>query len=240
MDAFTTEIGGEVYARGRDMLAMVAVTGGEVRGQVLKPENRSPAYMGKLGFDRQFSPALRARLTGSFYKTTKSNNNTLYSGNRAGSRYYYVLENVNATESAQAWSGDLQPGFSRRVEAWVVNPFVKFSNLEIFGNIEQAKGRRPVETVDRMWKNYAGEGLFRALNNQVYVAGRYNVAKGFLQGIANEVTIDRIEVGGGWFLSQNLLAKAEYVRQEYKDFPPTDIRNGGEFDGIMVEAVVSF
>lgn len=47
MDAFTTEIGGEVYVRGHDLLGMVAVTGGEVRGQVLKPENRSPAYMGR-------------------------------------------------------------------------------------------------------------------------------------------------------------------------------------------------
>ena len=88
------------------------------------------------------------RLTGSVYATSKSINNTLYSGSRAGSRYYYVLENVNATESAQAWSGDLQPGFSRRVRAWVVNPFVKFQGLELFGNIEQAKGRKIVETSD--------------------------------------------------------------------------------------------
>src|SRR5262249_8736260 len=67
MDAFTTEIGGEVYARRNGLLAMAAVTGGEVRGTVLKPENRSPAFMGKLGFDRQVAPGLRTRLTGSVY-----------------------------------------------------------------------------------------------------------------------------------------------------------------------------
>ena len=35
------------------------------------------------------------------------------------------------------------------------------------------------------------------------------------------------------------MAKAEYVDQKYKDFPTTDIRNGGEFKGMMVEGVVT-
>ena len=37
MDAFTTEVGGEVTVRQSDMIGMLAVTGGEVRGQVTKP-----------------------------------------------------------------------------------------------------------------------------------------------------------------------------------------------------------
>ena len=240
MDAFTTEIGGEVYVRARDALAMLAVTGGEVRGQVLKPEQRSPSVIGKLGWDRKVSPDLRLRLTGSVYSTRKSISNTLYSGSRAGSRYYYALENVNATESAQAWSGDLQPGFRREVTAWVVNPFVKFRGLELFGNIEQAKGKSLGETSDRTWKHYAGEAVYRLLDDQLYVAGRYNEAKGRLQGMPNDVTIDRFEVGGGWFLTPNLEAKLEYVRQDDRDFPVTDLRSGGRFDGVMVEAAVSF
>ena len=240
MEAFTTEIGGEAYVRAHGLLGMFAVTGGEVRGQVLKPENRSPSVMGKLGFDRQLNPSMRVRLTGSLYTTSKSNNNTLYSGSRAGSRYYYVLENPNATESAQAWSGDLQPGFSRKVTAWVINPFVKFRGLELFGNIEQAKGRSVLETSDRTWTQNAGEGVYRFLGNQFYLAGRYDVAKGRLAGLTSDVTIDRIQAGGGWFITQNLEAKAEYVKQTYKDFPASNIRNGGQFDGVMIEGVVSF
>ena len=240
MDAFTTEIGGEVYARGNNLLGMVAVTGGEVRGQVLKPEQRSPSVMGKLGFDRQFNPSTRVRLTGSLYTTSKSASNTLYSGSRAGSRYYYALENVLATESAQAWSGDLQPGFNRKVTAWVVNPFIKYQGLELFGNIEQAKGRKVTETSDRTWSQYAGEAVYRLCSNQLYLAGRYNVAKGTLVGMTSDVTIDRVQAGGGWFISPNLEAKAEYVKQTYKDYPVTDIHNGGKFHGVMIEAVVSF
>src|SRR5690349_23278931 len=49
MDAFTTEIGGEVYLRNGPWLAMGGVTGGEVHGQVTTPAKRSESYLGKLG-----------------------------------------------------------------------------------------------------------------------------------------------------------------------------------------------
>ena len=240
MEAFTTEVGGELYARGHDLLGMVAVTGGEVRGQVLKPENRSPAVMGKLGFDKQIDADLRLRVTGSIYNTSKSNSNTLYSGSRSGSRYYYVLENINATESAQAWSGDLQPGFGRKVTAWVINPFIKYRGLELFGNIEQAKGRKLGETEDRKWTQNAGEVVYRLCHNHLYAAGRYDQVKGKLAGITQDLTIERTQVGGGWFLTQSLLVKLEYVDQKDKGFPVNDVRTGGEFKGVMFEAVVGF
>ncbi|MEY4071787.1 MAG: hypothetical protein RL721_2401 [Candidatus Eisenbacteria bacterium] len=79
MDAFTTEVGGEVYVRKGEYMGMVAVTGGEVRGQVIKPENRSPAVIAKVGYDKTFEPGTRFRITGSLYNTSKSNNNTLFS-----------------------------------------------------------------------------------------------------------------------------------------------------------------
>lgn len=240
MDAFTTEIGGEVYFRSNSFLAMAAVTGGEIRGQVIKPEQRSPSVMGKLGFDKQMNPDLRVRLTGSVYNTTESISNTLYSGSRAGSRYYYVVENPLATEAAQAWSGDVRPGFSKQVTAWVVNPFVKYRGLELFGNIEGTEGRTASESSKRKWTHYAAEGVYRFATNHLYVAGRYNVAEGRLQGMTSDVSVERVQVGGGWFLTQSLLAKAEYVSQTYKDFLVTDIRHDAKFDGVVVEAVVSF
>lgn len=43
------------------------------------------------------------------YRTNNALSNTLYSGDRAGSRYYYTLENTAATESAQATSGNVNP-----------------------------------------------------------------------------------------------------------------------------------
>jgi hypothetical protein len=241
MDAFTTEIGGELYIRAGDLLAMGGVTGGEVHGQVTAPDKRAPSYLAKLGFDHQIEPGVRVRLTGSMYTTRKSVNNTLYSGDRAGSRYYDVLENTQSTESAQAWSGAIQPGFRNDVRAFVVNPFVKVHGLELFGNIETARGAAATESVKRTWDQYAGDIVYRFLpREQMYVAARYNTASGKLAGIPNDVSVDRVQVAGGWFIMPGVLAKIEYVNQKYNDFPTTDIRNGGKFHGVMVEGAVGF
>ncbi|MEO5588189.1 MAG: hypothetical protein ABIS03_01285, partial [Gemmatimonadaceae bacterium] len=241
MDAFTTEIGAEAYLRKNGWMAMGGMTAGEVRGTVSSPQSRAPSYLAKVGFDKQLSPALRTRLTGSAYTTDKSSNNTLYTGDRAGSRYYSILENTTATEAAQAWSGAVQPGFRSKVTAYQLNPFVKLNGLEFFGIVEQAKGSAATETTTRTWNQYAGELTYRFLpDERGYVSGRYNTAKGELTGIPNEVSVDRFNVGAGWFVTPNVLAKGEYVRQNYNRFPTSDIRSGGKFGGFVFEGVVAF
>jgi hypothetical protein len=241
MDAFTTEVGGEVYARANSFLAMAGVTGGESRGMITSPDKRSPSYLGKIGFDKKFSDDLRFRLTASEYATSSSVSNTLFSGDRAGSRYYDVLENTTSTESAQAWSGAMQPGLKNSIHSFVVNPFLQYKGLELFGNIERAKGRAAGETDNRTWKQNVGEVVYRFLPDQrIYVAARYNTVKGQLTVGTPDVTVKRTQVGGGWFLTPNILTKLEFVNQKYLNFPTADIRNGGKFKGFMVEGVVAF
>lgn len=55
-----------------------------------------------------------------------------------------------------------------------------------------------------------------------------------------DVDITRFNLGAGWFMTKNILAKLEYVNQKYDGFPKADLRNGGKFDGIVLEAVISF
>ena len=241
MDAFTTEIGGEVYLRSRGVILMGAVTGGEIRGTVLTPGQRGPTFIGKAGIDRQVRPDLRVRMTGSIYKSDKAMSSTLYGGDRAGSRYYYVMENTTATESAQFTSGLINPGFRNRVTAMQFNPFVKFHGLEFFGVVERAEGGALAEATDRQWNQYAGDLVYRfAPREQLYAGLRYNKANGTLAGIADEVGADRWQIAGGWFVTRNVLMKGEYVVQEYNGFPPTNIRNGGKFHGLMLEGVIGF
>ena len=241
MDAFTTEIGGEVYLRAKGFLAMAGVTGGEVRGMVANPDKRAPSYLLKLGYDRKFSDDLRIRITGSEYATSSSVNNTLFSGDRAGSRYYGVLENTTSTEAAQAWSGSMQPGLRNSIHSWVVNPFIQIRGLELFGNIERAKGRAAGETANRTWKQLVGEAVYRFLpDERLFGAVRYNTVNGQLTVGTPDVKVNRFQAGGGWFITPNVLTKLEYVTQKYLDFPTTDIRNGGQFKGFMVEGVVAF
>jgi hypothetical protein len=239
-DAFTTEIGGEVYLRAKGFLGMVSITGGEVKGQVTAPEKRAPSYIGKLGYDKQLNPDLRVRLTSSVYKTDRSASNTLYSGDRAGSRYYSIMENTAATEAAQAWSGEVRPGFGSRVTAFVVNPFVKFQGFELWGNVETASGKSATETSYRTWRQLAGEGIYRFWDEKLYAGYRYNTVSGRLAGFTNDVNTNRWQVAGGWYVNSMMLLKAEYMNQKYYRFPVTDIRNGGFFKGFMVESTLAF
>jgi hypothetical protein len=241
LDAFTTEVGAEVYVRPGSFIVMGGITGGEIKGDLLSPDNREPAYLAKLGFDRQLSKDLRVRLTGSGYVNNESPANTLYAGDRSGSPYFFVLENTQATSTTQAFSGTLNPGFRYKVQAYQANPFIKFRGLELFGVAEQAKGRSATEAAERIWNQYSGELVYRFLaNEKLFVGGRYNTAKGELTGITNTVSVDRTQLGAGWFITPSLLLKGEWVQQKYNDFPTTDIRNGGKFKGFMVEGAVAF
>lgn len=240
LDAFTTEIGGEVYLKTGPVIAMGAIMGGEVRGTVLTPGQRGPSFIGKLGYDKQLNDTLRIRLTGSLYKTEKALSNTLYGGDRAGSRYYWVLENTTATESANATSGYINPGFKNEVTAMQVNPFVKFRGAELFGVIEQAEGKAFTEAIDRTWNQYAVDAVYRFLpEEKAFFGVRFNRAKGDLVGMP-DVGADRWQIGAGWFILPGLLAKGEYVDQKFFGYPAANVKNGGRFKGMMLEGVVAF
>jgi hypothetical protein len=241
MDAFTTEIGAEAYLKASSLIAMASVTAGELRGTVTAPGQRGPAFIGKLGVDRQVKKDLRVRLTGSLYKTDKAMSNTLYGGDRAGSRYYWVLENTQATENGQATSGLINPGFKNKVTAMQMNPFVKFHGLELFGVVERAQGKASTELAERTWNQFAFDTVYRFLpGEKLYVGARYNKVQGTLPGITGDVGAKRIQLAGGWFITANLLAKAEYVDQKYFGYPSSNIKNGGRFKGMMFEGVVAF
>jgi hypothetical protein len=240
MDAFTTEVGGEIYLRAKGLMGMVGITGGEVRGQVASPEKRSPAFYGKVGVDRQLTANLRTRLTGSLWSQSKSMNQTLFAGDRAGSRYYSVIENTASTESANFRSGMFNPGFGSAVNTYQINPFVKYRGLELFGVIEKARGASATETTKREFEQYAGDAVLRFLKDKAYVGGRYNTVEGEFAGLTQKGNADRYALAGGWFITPIVLLKGEWVNQKYNDFPTTDIRNGAKFKGFVVEGVVAF
>ena len=220
---------------------MAGATNGEVRGMVLNPGARSVAYLGKAGIDKKFG-ALRFRLMGSTFLQKSSSSQTLYGGDRGGSPYFDVLENTSATEAANAWSGEIRNPFTSKVNAFAVNPFIKYGGAEFFGQFETATGNNGVtETIgDRTIRQQVYEGLYRFLDDKMYLGGRYIDFGGQLSGITSHVGVSRYTVGGGWFVTPNVLTKLEYVNQKYLDFPTTDIRNGGQFKGFMVEGVLAF
>ncbi|HXT17322.1 MAG TPA: hypothetical protein VN706_16910 [Gemmatimonadaceae bacterium] len=242
LEAFTTEIGGEVFYRPGDLIAMFGVTGGEVHGQVTAPGARSASVLGKLGFDTKLDEGVRVRLTGSFYSNNKSASNTLFTGDRGGSPFYDVLENTASTETTNAWSGEIRPGFSNKVNAEILNPFVKIGGLEYFGSYETARGGAFTEPKLRNLRQFSSDLLYRFGGGERFYGGaRYLTLNGqMLPRVYTDQNVNRWELGGGWFVTPNVLAKAEWVTQEYNNFPSNNIYNGGKFNGFMIAGAVGF
>lgn len=254
MDAFSTEAFGEFTFQTNGLLAVLGVTNGKLNQNVgLSPtSDNKPSFYGKLGFDQQVNDDLRVRLTGSWYINNGTTTGTwLYGGDRAGSRYYRVLHTV-AGEDTPAVGGNFDGRYNARftkITALQVNPFIKFGGLEFFGIYELANGSneftQPSPDKEGSFTQLAGELLYRfGANENFYLGGRYNTVSGKARESATEnLEISRFNIGGGWFLSQNILTKIEYVNQQYKGdaWVGQNARfAGAEFSGINIEAVISF
>lgn len=239
MDSFTTEVGAEVYVFYNNWLGMVGMTNGKLNQAVTSPETVSPSFLAKFGYDGNVTEDLRFRLTGSVYHTNQTSSAYLYSGDRAGSRYYNVMIDVDGKGDGFR-AGRINPDLKNELTSFMINPFLKYKGLEFFGIYERASGKKSAEEDSRTWNQYSGELIYRFGNSEnFYVGGRYNVADGTLANGA-DVSSDRFQAAAGWFLTKNILMKVEYVNQKYNDYPITDVHNDGMFDGIVLEAAISF
>lgn len=245
MDAFTTEAYGEVYFQKSGFIGVIGVSNGKLNQNVTVNTrynyDNALSYYGKLGYDKQFTDDFRARITGSWYLNSGTSTGTyLYSADRTGSRYYSVL--VEDGESDNFRSGRFNPGFTQ-ITAFQINPFIKFKGLEFFGIYELAQGGK--EDGEGDYSQIAADLLYRfGGNEQFYLGGRYNKVSGKQTSESDIINIDRINVGGGWFLTENIVAKVEYVTQKYTGDGVVSTLGasykGAEFSGFMIEAAISF
>lgn len=262
MDEFATEIGGEVYVYPADgFMAMLGLTNGLIRNNIRDYEiapvigtakndsikSKSPSVILKAAYDKSMSD-FRIRLSASLYHNNSSPSLTLFGGDRTGSAYFGVLETAASTNgTAEAFSGRFNPGMSNTLTAFIINPFVKYKGLELFGTFESATGKtvneKPdaVDGANRKTTQIAGEVIYRFLKNeQLFMGVKYNTVTSRLNGYTTDVDITRLSLAAGWFPTKNLLLKGEFVDQKYEGFKGTDIRSGGKFNGLVIEAVVGF
>jgi hypothetical protein len=262
MDAFATEIGGEVFLQKNGLFGMLALTNGMIKGNIDSAtkgvvngvvvddnDSRNPSLILKGGFDKKVGDDIRVRVSGSFYHNSSNAGSglTLYSGDRGGSNYQNTMElwkdkaGVVQASTAMYASGRLNPGFSKKIDAIMLNGLLKVGGVELFGTFETSKGRTKTEVASRKASQVAADLIYRfGPTENVYVGARYNAAKARLAGFTQDVKVNRTAFAAGWFLTRNVLLKTEYVIQDYKDFPVADYRNGGNIKGIVVEAVVGF
>ena len=250
MDSFSTEAFGEAYGFYNNFIGMVGISNGKLNQTAVKGANwNSPSVYAKIGYDKQISQDLRVRLTGSFSQTNGlSTGGYLYSSDRAGSRYYYVLLTQNDLMGMNNYAtGRFNPGF-KKMQAFQINPFIKYQGLEFFGVYEYVSGNKASGLTERPtdgnFTQLGAELLYRfGGKEQFYVGGRYNDVSGKDDDVSAERKIDRLNLGGGWYMTKNVLAKVEYISQKYNDdavWGATSALRGGKFNGFMFEATIGF
>jgi hypothetical protein len=261
MDEFATEIGGEVYYHPTcGFIIMGGITNGELDATTVagtkidsatkRPNYYPPAFHGKVGYDKQLTKDFRLRVTGSAYSVASANSSTLFGGDRTGSHYFNVMSSQSIAAGTtlsdendyNPFSGRYNPGFSEQVNAFMGNLFLKYKGLEFFGTAEIAKGRTITETTDRQATQYAADLIYRfpARTENFWVGVRYNTVTAAMQGAPTNITISREAGSAGWFITKNIMAKVEYVIQNYMNYPNTNILNGGQFNGAVFEAAIGF
>ena len=250
IDAFTTAPAFEVLYRNKGILLMGAVTTGTLKpalvgynsnSQVYTPYNihEELAFYWKAGYDKQINDNFRLRATLSGYHTSNNHFGSLYNGDRTGSRYYLAMNKANNSAddvdpSKNHMSGNWGPGFTDKDNSVMVNLFIKYKGIEFFGTYETIKGTPAFGGSEFSYAQYAFEGLYHIGKDEQFFGGaRYNFTKN-----NSDNSIERLQIGGGWFLTSNILLKAEYVAQNYNNF----VEYGGNagFNGIMVETTISF
>jgi hypothetical protein len=261
MDEFATEIGAEVYYHNKSgLFLMGGISNGELDPTVItatkidsltgQPNKYDPAFHGKIGFDKQINKDFRLRLTGSFYTVNSDNSSTLFGGDRTGSHYFNVMENqavatgtvLSDENDYSPFSGRLNPGFSEELHTYMGNLFLKYKGLEFFGTAEDAHGRAITEKTNRQAMQYAADLIYRFPEGteNFWVGFRYNTVTALLQGNTSNITVNREAGSFGWFLTKNIMMKAEYVNQDYLNYATNNILNGGNFHGAVLEASIGF
>lgn len=247
MDSFTTEPFGEVTVQKNGVLGVVGVTNGRLNQSTAEPVSGpsslpgdgdgGPAFYLKLGYDKQLSDDLRVRLTGSYYNSSdKSTREYLYGGDRAGARYYEVF---NRRGENNDFEPRLNPGWAY-LSAFQINPFVKFKGLEFFGvyevtnNGDDAVGGKYTQTAAEVLYRFGGQ-------ENLYVGARVNGVNGNATDAGEDRKINRQNFSFGWFMTDNILLKLEYVNEKREGDGWLNTKyQDAKFDGFMIEAAISF
>lgn len=231
MDTFTTEPFMEVTYQSNGIIGVLGATNGRLNQSVTSTDDGFVLF-GKLGYDSQINEDLRLRLTGSFYNSNdKGTRDYIYGGDRAGARYYKVAEGSD-------FSGRFNPRYAYQT-AFQINPFVKFQGLEFFGIYEMVNNGADA---GGGFTQLGAELIYRLGDDEdFFIGGRYNAISGEQTDASQTLEIDRINIGGGWFLTENVLTKIEYVKQTYGGNGYNgSLYQGAEFSGVTIEAVISF
>jgi predicted porin len=211
---------------------------------------RGFSYHGKLAV----YPIEPLRLSASYIAADHSDNPNksvggsqmqMFTGNRSGERYGGVLGGGQAPGGVFPQAGEKFSAAQFDL-TWDSNLPIKLYGHYGITEDQDLNGSLPGAPEEK-WAYYAGDLVYK-FTPSIYAAARYSAAQAdMLTGRASEAKVDRIQVGGGLWLTKNLLLKVEYVTQKYSGFAQGDMINNGvqawrdpEFSGVLSEVSFSF
>ena len=100
------------------------------------------------------------------------------------------------------------------------------------------------DAVGGSFSQIGAEALYRfGAEENFYLGGRYNSVSGKATDAGQTLDISRLNIGGGWYMTKNILAKVEYMNQQYGDTWQSTAKSDltdAQAKGIVIEAVISF
>lgn len=202
-----------------------------------------------------FYPVKPLRASVSYMTADQSDNATkaaggsslqMFSGNRSGERYAGVMGGGQAP-------GNVFPQAGEKFSAAQFDLTFDDAHLPIklYGHAGRTQDKDINGTAagapEETWNYYAGDVVYK-ITPALYAAARYSGATTeMLNGRETGGKVNRIQVGGGFWLTKNMLMKLEYVTQKYSGFRNGDMVNNNiqawrdpEFNGFVAEVSFAF
>jgi hypothetical protein len=248
VDPDVEEIGVEVYSKPSYVNWLVGATSGTT-SENFNEGRGIAAVHGKLWKD--WTDQLRTSLSAYYVDHSDNPSNTaqggtkgaLFTGQRSGGAYGAVFSKGDGP-------GQVEPGADKNVTAvqgdvtWLPRPW------ELYGNVgwmqdQDTNGSDPGSPRDS-WIYGTGEVAY-FFTPRIYAAGRYSFAMADELADANSDGIaHRFQLGGGYWVTKNILAKMEGVYQTFDSFNGGDEVSGVDagddpnFYGVVFEVSFQF
>lgn len=236
-----------LYRLPANTFVMVGITNGQVNPDDVTAVDRNstsgssnrPGLYGKIGFDSQINDDLRVRLSESVYTVHGTNKgSSLYSGDKAGTPSRKIFDDGTDTDFGALWNA--LSGFSDLTVS-KTNFFTRYQDTELYAMFEIADGA-DAKGVDMAMNHYAVDLVQRFHNDKFYAAARYEKAKLDYKEATNDLgdaEMTQWQVGLGWFLSKNAVAKLEYIDHERTN-NSSFVGGTADFKGYMISTALTF
>lgn len=245
------EPGMEIYHKGNGYGLMIG--GGIGAPEQDFHEARKYSYRGKLWLD-MFDGVY---VSGSYYNVEHdpgiARGTNMFRRERLGSSYGAVWNLNNDNSGAGEGPGSVRPGDGRTLSTWEANAILTLfdgNKLSGYFGSGTGSGANPSNQPkgDEEW-TYFGVEASQYLNDDIFLAARYsNIDYSKFLTTDNTGNVFRMQFGGGLWITENILMKAEYVYQKAEGFNAgtygvansVDVGIEPEFKGFILEVAVSF